>query len=175
MKFAYLASTLLGIVSFAVALPNIEAKQSVVTVLSTFRTTVQSIVPQIALLAESGQATEETVQPFVDEFTIAATTAAAALKGSSANGFTAAQAARLTADIFTDMANGLEIASNAMPGNPGVGALAQGDLASALAMVLGGVEMVLSGVVSLVGALVSDVAEILATLALDLLPAAPTA
>ncbi|KZV89760.1 hypothetical protein EXIGLDRAFT_795720 [Exidia glandulosa HHB12029] len=193
MRFAYIASAILAVASFALASPVSKREDSdVMSVLTTFQDATQVILPQIDSLSASGTATMDNVKPYVDftppvhasadysssrrlinELTVAANTASASLKALPPGTTTSemgTEAMTLTKSIVTNIQTSLAKASAAIPGNPSIGILAAGGLADALGQVLTGVLTVLAGVVSLVGALLEDVVEILALLVADLLP-----
>ncbi|EJD47825.1 hypothetical protein AURDEDRAFT_123377 [Auricularia subglabra TFB-10046 SS5] len=166
MRFSFVVSILVTVVSLSLGLTINNA--DVVNVLSTLRARTDEIVPQISAYAQANSqlATETCAGSFPGpersrnsrkrdpDLSVAANIAAADLEDAGANGHSPIEIATLTAGIkFTDIANALDVASNALSGHPSVAALAQGDLAAALGMVLSGVETVLSGVVDLVGSL----------------------
>ncbi|KZV88457.1 hypothetical protein EXIGLDRAFT_772656 [Exidia glandulosa HHB12029] len=174
MRFAYIASAILAVASFALASPVSKREDSdVMSVLTTFQDATQVILPQIDFLSASGTATMDNVKPLINELTVAANTASASLKAIPAGATTSemgTEAMELTKSIVGNIQTSLAKASAAIPGNPSIGILAAGGLADALGQVLTGAPSVLAGVVSLVGALLEDVVEILALLVADLLP-----
>ncbi|EJD42765.1 hypothetical protein AURDEDRAFT_168295 [Auricularia subglabra TFB-10046 SS5] len=184
MKFAYVASALLALASFAVGSPAAaevakrDDTSDIMGILQTWQASNSRVLPEISAFSKNGTATMAQVTPLVNQLTQAANTAANSLKALKTAGttrnvkrqdFTAI--ATLVATIMTDIAVTLIGLLGALTGVPIIGGLFLG-LDVALTAVLVALEDLLAGVLVLVATLLTDVVALLTTLALALTLAA---
>ncbi|KAJ7250702.1 hypothetical protein C8J57DRAFT_1451690 [Mycena rebaudengoi] len=139
------------------------------TVFTTLKSTTDSILPQIADLASSGTATDETVTPLINDLTTALNTATDSLGALPALSKRQSDddVANLVAGIVIDITNVLDGLLGSASTIPALGGLLAG-VDVALNQVLFGLERLLAGVLNLVATLLVDVANLLRSLAFGL-------
>ncbi|KAJ3740560.1 hypothetical protein DFH05DRAFT_1581627 [Lentinula detonsa] len=142
------------------------------TILNTLKSSTDSILPQITSVGQSGNASDTTVTPLINELNTAlntATSSLAALQTSSrkARRQSDDDIATLVAGILTDIADSLSTLLDDAAAIPDLGSLLTG-VDAALDEVLKGLEILLAGVLTLVADLLVDVAGLLSSLAFGL-------
>ncbi|EEB98636.1 hypothetical protein MPER_01822 [Moniliophthora perniciosa FA553] len=123
------------------------------TVLTTLKDQTDAILPQIIDLSNSGDASDDTVTPLINQLTTALNAATASLgdlePASSRKRQSDDDIANLTAGIVTDITNALTSLSAQAAAIPTLGVLL-GGVDTSLAQVLRGLETLLAGVLRLV-------------------------
>ncbi|KAJ7580783.1 hypothetical protein C8J56DRAFT_960860 [Mycena floridula] len=174
MRFTQLSSLFLFGLTFSFVsttpTPNTVAKRqtdaSVTEILSTLQGSVNSVLPQISTLVNSGTANDETAGPLVDQLTSAlglATTSLGQVNGADES---SAQTSALVLPIVSNIANGVAPLQGHVKPERFHG------LDFALAALLKGLEGVIAGVLKLLAVLLFDVAIVLKKLAFTLTLAA---
>ncbi|KAJ7581189.1 hypothetical protein C8J56DRAFT_1015903 [Mycena floridula] len=164
----------------AVASPTVDSaglvkrdNADIQAVLTTLKSSTDTILPQITSLAASGNATDDTVTPIINDLTSAldnATSALAALTPSTRRSLKRQSdddIANLVAGIVTDIANALDTLLADTSTIPALSTLLAG-VDTSLNQVLKGLETLLAGVLNLVANLLVDVAALLRSLAFGL-------
>lgn len=168
MRFTQLSSLFLFFLTFsfvaATPTPKTVAKrdETVTDILNTLKGSVDSVLPQITALVNSGTASDATAAPLIGELNSALGTATSALSGLDSVTETASAVSVLVAPIVSDIVNAVA------PLQPSVSASTLGGLDAALSQLLKGLEGLLAGLLNLVATLLVDVANLLRQLAFGL-------
>ncbi|KAJ7580784.1 hypothetical protein C8J56DRAFT_270700 [Mycena floridula] len=174
MRFTQLSSLFLFGLTFSFVsttpTPNTVAKRqtdaSVADILSTLQGSVNSVLPQISTLVNSGTASDETAGPLVDQLTSALGLATTSLSQVNGADESSAQTSALVLPIVSNIANGVAPLQGHVKPERFHG------LDFALAALLKGLEGVIAGVLKLLAVLLFDVAIVLKKLAFTLTLAA---
>ncbi|KAJ3825149.1 hypothetical protein EV361DRAFT_263764 [Lentinula raphanica] len=178
MFFARFFALFFLFASFGIVTSNATVVQKrqdtadVETVLNTLKSSTDVILPQITSVAQSGNVSDATVAPLINELTAALNTASSSLSALKTNNKARRQVADLGVavlvdELLTDITTTLDGLLAVASGLPEIGGLFAG-VDAALHTVLGGLETLLAGVLVLVATLLGNVDGLLRSIGFGL-------